>query len=507
MSVKAKIMQNEFDWIQKWAAYTPDKLIFRDYKSNRSWTYSDFNLRVTALANYLSLEFKLKKGERLAFYSFNRVEHVFFFFACVKIGVIFVPLNFRLTPNELDYLIKDSNPSLLVYEKPFEENINKLNSINKALKLSELSDFSDLIFSKINSITLNKNVILNAEDVVLILYTSGTTGVRKGVMINHRMLFWNSINTELRLNINSNDHTQNFAPFFHTGAWNVLLTPFVHQGASLTLLPKFDADLILRLFEEEKTTIFFGVPTMLQMMSESPLFDKVELSSIRYAVVGGAPMSIPLINKWNEKGVFIRQGYGLTEVGPNCFSLHQDDAKRKIGSIGFPNFYINAKVIGENNALCSNNKVGELCLKSPVVTPGYWNKPEETANSIKDGWFRTGDMMLKDDEGYFYVIDRKKNMFISGGENVYPAEIEKIILSNKCVEDCAVIGVEDTKWGEVGKAFIVAKKNCKLKKEEIIKFCSDKLAKYKIPKYVQFVEVLPRNEAGKIDRKKLKDWI
>ncbi len=501
------IMQNEFDWIQKWAIYTPGKLIFRDHKSNRNWTYSEFNLRVTALANYLSLEFKLKKGERLAFYSLNRVEHVFFFFACVKIGVIFVPLNFRLTPNELDYLIKDSDPSLLVYEKPFEENINKLNSINKALKLSELNNFSDLIFSKINSTTLNKNVILNAEDVVLILYTSGTTGVRKGVMINHRMLFWNSINTELRLNINSNDHTQNFAPFFHTGAWNVLLTPFVHHGASLTLLPKFDADLILRLFEEEKTTIFFGVPTMLQMMSESPLFDKVDISSIRYAVVGGAPMPIPLINKWHKKGVAIRQGYGLTEVGPNCFSLHQDDAKRKIGSIGFPNFYINAKVTGENNIPCANNEVGELCLKSPVVTPGYWNKPEETANSIKDGWFHTGDMVLKDDEGYFYVIDRKKNMFISGGENVYPAEIEKIILSNKCVEDCAVIGVEDSKWGEVGKAFIVAKKNCKLEKEEIIKFCSDKLAKYKIPKYVQFIEVLPRNEAGKIERKKLKDLI
>ena len=166
-------------------------------------------------------------------------------------------------------------------------------------------------------------------------------------MINHRMLFWNSINTEIRLNITSDDHTQNYAPFFHTGAWNVLLTPFIHHGASLTLLPNFDPDLILKLFQEEKTTIFFGVPTMLQMMADSQLFGKTDFSSIRYAVVGGAPMPIPLINKWHDKGVEIRQGYGLTEVGPNCFSLHQDDAKRKIGSIGFPNFYIAAKIIDD----------------------------------------------------------------------------------------------------------------------------------------------------------------
>jgi len=324
-------------------------------------------------------------------------------------------------------------------------------------------------------------------------------------MINHRMLFWNSINTELRLNINSNDHTQNFAPFFHTGAWNVLLTPFVHHGASLTLLPNFEPDLILRLIEEEKTTIFFGVPTMLQMMAQSPLFEKVNLSSVRYAIVGGAPMPISLINKWHKKGVFIRQGYGLTEVGPNCFSLHQDDAIRKIGSIGLLNFYINAKIVDEKGVECKENEVGELCLKSQVITPGYWNKREETVKTIKDGWFYTGDMLRKDEEGYFYVVDRKKNMFISGGENVYPSEIEKIILANECIEDCAVMGVPDKKWGEVGKVFVVIKKGYKITKGQIIKICSDKLAKYKIPKYIESLNKIPRNEAGKIDRKKLKN--
>ncbi len=499
------INPNYFDWIKKWALYTPNNLVFKDYSSNRNWTYYDFNLRINALANNLVNEFNLKKGDRLAFYSLNRIEHVFFFFACIKIGVIFVPLNFRLTPIEIDYLIEDSDPSLIVYDISFEENVNKLKSLKSKTQISTLNKFTKFAFDKIKKVGFEIEEVISADDIVLILYTSGTTGIPKGVMINHRMLFWNSINTELRLNINSNDHTQNFAPFFHTGGWNVLLTPFIHHGASLTLLPNFEPELILRLFEEEKTTIFFGVPTMLQMMAQSKLFEKVDLSSIRYAVVGGAPMPIPLINKWHKKGVFIRQGYGLTEVGPNCFSLHQDDAIRKIGSIGFPNFYINAKIVDENGIECAKNEVGELCLKSPVVTPGYWNKPEETFKTIKNGWFYTGDMLRKDEEGYFYVVDRKKNMIISGGENVYPSEIEKIILANECIEDCAVIGVADEKWGEVGKAFIVIKNECKITEEQIIKICSDKLAKYKIPKYVEFLIELPRNEAGKIDRKKLKD--
>ena len=498
---------NCFDWIEKWALYTPNNLVFKDHNSNRSWTYYEFNLRTTALANYLKKEFKLKKKDRLLFYSINRPEHVFFFFACIKIGVIFVPLNFRLTPNEIDYLVTDSDPSLFVYDITFEEKVNKLKSLKPKAQISLLSKFSEFAFGKIKKISFELEETISADDVVLILYTSGTTGIPKGAMINHRMLFWNSINTELRLNINSNDHTQNFAPFFHTGAWNVLLTPFIHHGASLTLLSNFDPDLILRLIEEEKTTIFFGVPTMLQMMSQSPLFEKADISSIRYAVVGGAPMPIPLINKWHKKGVAIRQGYGLTEVGPNCFSLHQDDAIRKIGSIGFPNFYINAKIVDENGIECEKNEVGELCLKSPVVTPGYWNKPGETVKTIKDGWFYTGDMLRKDEEGYFYVVDRKKNMFISGGENIYPSEIEKIILSNEYIEDCTVIGVPDEKWDEVGKAFVVIKKNCNISKEQIIKICSDKLAKYKIPKYIQFIEFLPRNEAGKIEREKLKNLI
>jgi len=337
----------------------------------------------------------------------------------------------------------------------------------------------------------------------MILYTAGTTGLSKGAIITHKMLFWNSINTSLRLDLTSQDHTQSFSPFFHTGGWNVLFTPFVHHGASHTLLTKFDPDLILQLMEKEKTTILFGVPTMMHMMVESEYFDKVDLTTVRYAIVGGAPMPIPLINKWHEKGVYIRQGYGLTEVGPNCFSLHQDDAIRKKGSIGFPNFYVEAKVVNDKGEELGPNQVGELWLHSPVVTPGYWRKEKETKESITDGWFHTGDMVRKDEEDFYYVIDRKKNMYISGGENVYPSEIENYLYTNEAIREVAVIGVPDEKWGEVGKAYVSVKEDSKITEEELKQFCSGNLAKYKIPKYFEIIEEIPKNDAGKIDKKKL----
>jgi len=215
-------------------------------------------------------------------------------------------------------------------------------------------------------------------------------------------------------------------------------------------------------------------------------------------------MPIPLINKWHAKGIYIRQGYGLTEVGPNCYSLHQDDAVRKRGSIGFPNFYFEAKVMDDDGGELGDEQVGELWLKSPVVTPGYWRNQEATRQAISDGWFHTGDMVRRDAEGYYYVVDRKKNMLISGAENVYPAEVERFLYTHEAIKEVAVIGVPDEKWGEVGKAFVVLKPGFSRTAEEIIHFCKGELAKYKIPKYVQFLDELPKTEAGKINLLALK---
>ncbi|MCB9059719.1 MAG: long-chain fatty acid--CoA ligase [Calditrichae bacterium] len=493
---------NPFDWTAKWALYTPSRLALRDYPRQLEWTYKEFDERINNLVAYLQNTIGLKKGDRIAVLSRNRAEYVFLFFACMKAGWILVPLNFRLMPLELDVLLTDAAPTVLFFEDEFAGYLPEINAVKNIANQKNINEVSNLITAE-NSETIPTECVIEENDVVMILYTAGTTGLPKGAMITPKMLFWNSINTSLRLDLTSADHTQSYAPFFHTGGWNVLLTPFIHHGASHTLLDGFEPDLILKLIAEEKTTLLFGVPTMLQMLADSDLFEKTDFSSVRYAIVGGAPMPKPLIDLWHSKGVFIRQGYGLTEVGPNCFSLHQDDAIRKKGSIGFPNFYIDTKVVNEKGSECNANEVGELWLQSPVVTPGYWKKPDETKKAITDGWFHTGDMVQYDDEGFFYVVDRKKNMFISGGENVYPAEVEKFLYTHPDIKEVAVIGIPDEKWGEVGHGFIALKDDEKLSENDLKNYCKGKLAKYKTPKYFSFLKELPKNAAGKIDRKQL----
>jgi len=495
----------ETDWIRRWALYTPNRRILRDHEKGLEWSYSEFNARAEALAAWLTGELGLNKGDRVAVFAKNRAETVLLFSACVKTGIILVPLNFRLMPRELDVLIVDAEPAAFFYEEEYKELVEQLTTLSGVKNRHEYGELGELLVNDPGSVVPHVPAEPIAEDdIVMILYTSGTTGVPKGAMVTHRMLYWNSVNTGLRLDLTSFDHTQSYSPFFHTGGWNVLLTPFIHHGASHTLLQKFDPDEILTLMEKEKTTLLFGVPTMMQMMADSPLFNKVDLSSVRYAIVGGAAMPVPLINIWHEKNIWIRQGYGLTEVGPNCFSLHQDDAIRKRGSIGFPNFYIDAKVVDPEGVELGANESGELWLRSHVVTPGYWRKPKETEETITDGWFHTGDIVEKDEDGFFFVVDRKKNMFISGGENVYPADVERFLYTHPAVKEVAVIGVPDEKWGEVGKAFISLNEGKTLTAEEVTDFCKGQLAKYKTPKHVAFLEDLPKNEAGKINRIELK---
>ncbi len=527
----------ETDWLSRWARYTPQRMVLRDHERGVEWTYAEADARAEALVRHLE-SLGLARGDRIAVFSRNRSELFFLFFACVKLGTVLVPLNFRLTGPEIATLMRDCEPSLLLVEDEIAAPIEGIEVTCRKQAVDSLTPFlyedadgarmgtseardEDVTFgSEVNretvggghpAITRQKEARKPASpaDLVMILYTSGTTGVPKGAMVTHQMLFWNSVNTGLRLDLNSADHTQSYAPLFHTGGWNVLFTPFLHHGASHTVLTSFDPDLVLELIEKERSTLLFGVPTMLQMLVDSPRFETTDLSSLRYAIVGGAPMPLPLIEIWHGRGVAIRQGYGLTEVGPNCFSLHQDDAARKRGSIGFPNFYIDARIVGPDGEDCGVDEPGELWLRSPVVTPGYWRKPEETAASKTGEWFQTGDMMRKDTEGFFYVVDRKKNMFISGGENVYPAEVESVLGAHPAVLEAAVVGVPDERWGEVGLAFIVIRDEAggveavHASPEELQRHCETSLARYKIPKQFRFLDRLPRNEAGKIDRKAL----
>lgn len=269
---------------------------------------------------------------------------------------------------------------------------------------------------------------------------------------------------------------------------------FDSQRGQAGFLSKFDADQVLEVCQEERVSILFGVPTTMEMMARSPIFNSVSLSSIRYAIVGGEPMPLEAIHKWQKKGIPVRQGYGLTEYGPNVFSLNEEHSESKIGSIGFPNFYVDSKVVNEQDQPVSVGEVGELCLRGPACTPGYWNNPEATAQTIRHGWLHTGDLVRFDDEGFHYVVGRKKDMYISGGENVYPVEVEQYLRSLDGVTEAAVIGVPDQQWGEVGKAFVVFQSGQRLSADELRQTCLAGLAKFKVPKYFQFLTELPKGQ-------------
>jgi fatty-acyl-CoA synthase len=495
-----------FDWAGKWAEYKAEAAALAEYETGRTLSWSQLNNLACYTAGWLKNEFGIGKGDRIAILAENSLELSVLFAAAQKTGIVLVPLNFRLTSSEIDYLIGNCEPKAVMAEHKFADNLtSSLHYQQTTIKISieDIALKNDAVLAS-DVVYTFKNEALEEDHPVFLIYTSGTTAFPKGSIYTHKMLFWNSVNTQLRLNLTADDRSINCAPSFHTGGWNVLLTPFLHHGAFTLLMRKFEPREVLQALEDYKITIWWAVPTMLKMMADETVFETVKLDKLRYFIVGGEAMPIPLIELWHKKGILIRQGYGLTEVGPNVTSLNHEDAIRKQGSIGKPNFYYEIRIVDENGNDVAEDKAGELLLKGPTVTPGYWNNEEATHDNIIDGWFHTGDLVKRDEEGFIYVVDRLKNMYISGAENVYPAEVEFQLRKHPSIDNVAIIGVPDEKWGESGMAFISLKAGEKLTAAEVTAFCTDKLAKYKIPKHIRFLDELPKNDAGKTDKKKLK---
>ena len=493
------------DWVSKWAVYSPQKVALKEAETGRMLTYGEWNRFGNHLAEYLTRDRGLQKGDRIAVLAESCLEYLILFSAAQKSGFILVPLNYRLCASELDFMLRDAAPRLVIAEDrflPLLEAAPHYGDIPEKWTIPALWEFCRAADVRKESAPFPP-VQIEENDPLFILYTSGTTGFPKGAIYTHKMLFWNSINTAMSLLVNTESRTINCMPPFHTGGWNVLITPFLHHGGYTCLAKKFDAPAILHLLETERPTIFMGVPTMLKMIAEAPGFAAADVSGLHYLIVGGEPMPIPLIEKWHAKGVAVRQGYGMTEVGPNLTSLHQDDAIRKKGSIGRPNFYVSIRIAGEDGGAAATGETGELLLQGPMVTPGYWRNPEATATSIRGGWFHSGDLVRQDEEGFLYVVDRIKNMYISGGENVYPAEVERVISAHEGVSEVAVIGVPDEKWGEAGKAFVVLKPGMVLTEGDILDHCRGLMARYKVPKTAVVVQALPKTDSGKVDRKAL----
>lgn len=501
------------DWLGKRELLTPDRLALVDDATGARYTYRQLNARANRLAYVLRETFGLRKGERVAILARNRVEYLDALFASGKIGAILVPLNWRLIVPELQYMLQDSGARLLIAGPEYAATAADLcaaTAIENVVLLGASSEPRAATFPRYDDLTAAApdapvTAEVDLQDPHLILYTSGTTGRPKGAILSHRVLVWNSVNTNVGWDLHADDVSVIHTPFFHTGGINVLTLPLFHVGGTMVLMSDWDPQRCLDLIAQERVTVFFAVPTMFQMMLDAPNFADTDFSSVRFFISGGSPCPVPLIHAYQARNIPFRQGYGLTEVSVNCFTLNPEDAIRKAGSVGRPNFHLDARIVDDDGVDVPVGTVGELWLRGPTVCSGYWNNPQATAAAISDGWFHTGDMVYIDDEGYYFIVDRKKDMFISGGENIYPAEIEHIIFEHPAVLECAVIGVPDDHWGEVGQALVVVRPDCRLSETELLDHCRARLARYKVPKSVVFVDMLPRTPSGKVFKPELRE--
>ncbi len=506
---------NDWSWVGDWtgrrALLTPKRDAMVDNILKERYTFQELDNRANQVARVL-LDYGIEKGDRVCIFSKNRFDFLDVLFACGKIGAILTPFNIRLTTPEVEYLIKKTDPSILFYDPDLGTQCDEFRALLGKKHVTALGDKkfnSDPDIHSLMTKQSSKEVerpALTLDDPYLIVFSGGTTGLPKGAVLSHGLVFWNSVNTITSWGLRPDDIQPLLFPLFHTGGINVLLVPFVHLGAKTIIMGDFNVEETFRVIVEERCTLVVGVPTMFNMMAQSKEFSKVNFDNVRVFISGGAPCPVAIMEKYWERGKILKMGYGLTEVGPNNFYLPEGDVKRKPSSVGFPVFHCDMRIVDVDNKEVSTGVVGELLLRGPHIFSGYWDEPEESNETIEpDGWVHTGDLAMKDDEGFYYITGRKKDMIISGGENVYPTEIEELLFKHPSILEAAVVGVEDEKWGEVGKAFIVLKQGQVMDEDAVLKYLDGKLARFKIPKHYEFREELPKSAAGKILKRELVD--
>jgi fatty-acyl-CoA synthase len=475
-------------WIRDRARTTPERVAIDC--GGVETTYAALDERSDLLAAGL-LDAGLVRGDRVATLTGTSTEHVVVFFACAKAGLILMPLNTRLAPPELAYQLADAEPALLLASPEHAGTASELHG--RTAGLEELAAESD---------HLARAEAALDDDGVLLVYTSGTTGKPKGALLTHANCFWTNLSFDRVAGISGEDTVLQVLPQFHVGGWNVQPLLAWWKGATVVLEPAFEPGRALALIAEKHVTTMMGVPATYLFMSQEPGFDAAELWSLRRAVVGGAPMPEALLETWHDRGVEIVQGYGLTEAAPNVLCLPPEDATRKRGFAGKPYPHVDVALRDpESGELVAGAAEGELVVKGPNVFAGYWRNPEATADAFADGWLLTGDVAARDEEGYYRIVGRTKDMVISGGENVYPAEIENVLHEHAAVKEAAVVGVPDERWGEACLAFVVSARETT--QEELLEHCRARLARYKVPKGVRFVESLPRNALDKVVKSEL----
>jgi fatty-acyl-CoA synthase len=470
-------------WPARRARMSPDRVAV--VHGDRELTYRDLHDRATRVAHVLA-GLGVCSGDRVAYLGPNEPEFLETLFGACMLGAIFVPLNTRLAAPELEYILRDCGASVLVR--------------------APAHDLAPDVRHVLDRTTYGEQVAaapagpvdepVEPDDIAVIMYTSGTTGRPKGAALSHANLHWNTVNVLIDVDLAGDEVTLVNAPVFHVAALNQTVLPTLVKGGTV-VLDSFDPVRTLETIARRRVTYLFGVPAMFQAVAGVPEWTDADLSSVRTMICGGAPVPAQVITTYQQRGLVFLQGYGLTESSPSALFLRAEESTRKVGSAGTPCFFTDVRVLDADGQDVPPGVPGEVVLHGPNVMTGYWDKPEETAAVLSpDGWLRTGDVAVSDEDGYLYIRDRIKDVLISGGENVYPAEVEDVLHRHPAVRDCAVIGVPDERWGEVGRAIVVTRHA--VEPAELLAFLDGRIARYKIPKTVVFAETLPRTASGKL---------
>lgn len=499
------------------ARLNPESTAVQDLDTGAEYTYGELDRRANRLAHLLKEQYGVEKGDRVAFLSRNRVELLDAYYATGKLGAILVPYNARLSVKELGQLMGSEKPKVLFYEEVFKAAAASLIGncpVEHFVVLGKDGcpghpSYDDLLPGCSSEFLACDSLQLG--DIHLIIHTGGTTGLPKGGLVSHRSELFNSFNEICTWGLNHEDSAVILLPLFHTGGWNLLTLPLLHVGGKIFLSRVYDPVQSLQVIERERTTCLFGAATIFRMMVEQPEFEKANLSSLKWIMAGAAPTPLNIMEIFWKKGIKFVLGYGMTEAGPNNLStpaqfVPQQVVEKKYASVGKPMYLTMVKLIDDDGGeVTETNVPGELLWSGPQIFSGYWENPKETGDTLIDGWVHTGDMATRDEDGFYYIVGRKKNMFISGGENVFPPEVESALYDLDAVRECCVFGVPDAKWGEVGKAVVSLKPGKSITKAEILAFLKGKLAHYKVPKYITFVDDVPKNNVGKIVVKQVTD--
>ena len=474
------------DWLRRRAGTMPERIAL--LAGDTKWTFADLDQQVEHLARQL-MALGIQPGDRVAVLLQNSPTFVTLVHAMPRCGAVLVPLNTRLTPHELAWQISDIRPHLVLHDQSNARLADQIHQLQPGYFFYHTDTLNDVATS---DQVLNHTITLH--ELHTIIYTSGTTGKPKGAMLTYGSHWWSATASMLNLGLHDDDRWLAVLPLFHVGGLSILLRSVIY-GIPVILHESFDAASINRSMEEHHVTIISVVSTMLQRMLDQQL----QATKLRCVLLGGGPAPRPLLETCNERGIPVAQTYGMTETASQVATLVPHDALRKLGSAGQPLLPLEIQIDIEGETAVAG-QVGEIMVRGPMVTLGYFNRPEATAKALQNGWLHTGDLGYLDSDGYLYVVDRRDDMIISGGENVYPAEVEEVLLAFPDVAEAGVIGIPDEQWGQVPIACVVLHPGAELDEAAIMAFCQERLARYKTPRMIHTVASLPRTAAGKLRR-------